>query len=244
MFMGDYNMKLTLGKLRDLVKQVVKENRMVIAEEEIGMTFEEFRQILSGDVKLKPGTKPSGAMHKGGVQRLGIMTAENPRGVGADDQMNVELMKDFGKVLDEKGLQYVSIGGKYGNPENSYIIINPTMLDMVEFGKRYGQAVVIFAQKMRRYTDEPSQNIHFRFDYVQTEPDGLDEPQFGPQEYYVKRSQDMIAITDDDDNYSILDGTKFSIPFFGSKKMPKERYTTAIDPKSELSALKGKYDPV
>ena len=40
-------------------------------------------------------------------------------------------MKNFAGVLDGKGLQYVSIGGKYGNPENSYII-NPTMLDMVE----------------------------------------------------------------------------------------------------------------
>ena len=242
MFTGDYSMKLTLGKLRNLIKQVVKENRMVLAEEEIGMTFQQFKQILSG--ATKPGAKPSAGMHKGGVQRLGIMTAENPRGIGADDQKNVELMKDFGKILDEKGLQYVSIGGKYGNPENSYIIINPTMLDMVQFGKMYGQAVVIFAQKMRRYTSEPAPSVHFRFDYVQTEPDGLEEPQFGPQEYYVERSQDKIVLTDDDDNYSELDGTKFTIPFFGDKDMPKERFATAIDPESELAGLKGKYDPV
>ena len=228
-------MKLTLGKLRNLVKQVVKENKMVIVEEEIGMTFQQFEQILSDqDPKSQ----------KGGIQRLGVMTAENPRGEASDEKRNIDLMKNFAKVLDQKGMQYVSIGGKYGNPENSYIIINPTMLDMVQFGKMYGQAVVIYAQKMRRYTDDASPSAHFRFDYVQTEPDGLDKPAFDPQEYYVERSQDMIVQTGEKDNYSVLDGTKFTIPFFGDKEMPKERFATASDIDSELRGLKGDYDKV
>ena len=230
MFTGDYNMKLTLGKLRNLVNQVVKENRMRLDEEQIGLTFDQFKKILDD-----PNPK-------GGIQRLGIMTAENPFGVDQEDSLNVKHMQDFGKFLDSKGLQYVPIGGKYGNPENSYIILNPSMLDMVEFGKMYGQAVVIFAQKIRRVPSESEREHHFRFDYIQTEPDGKDKPRFGPQEYYIEATKDGIMLTNDDDMYSELDGTKFTIPFFSSKTMPDRRFAYATDPESELKALKGKYD--
>ena len=225
-------MKLTAQRLRSLIKQVVKENKMVLVEEQIGMSFEKLKNILSDTTS------------KGGVQRLGIMTAENPRGMETDQQMNVDLMKGFSNFLNKKGMQYVAIGGKYGNPENSYIIINPTMLDMVEFGKQYGQASVIFAQKMRRITSDNSPAIHFRFDYIQTEPDGLDKPKFDPQEYYVVESQDMIMQTDADDFYSKLGNTKFTIPFFANREMPDERYVTATDVEGEVDALKGKYEPV
>ena len=225
-------MKLTAQRLRSLIKEVVQENKMILVEEQIGMSFKEFKRILEDTSK------------KGGVQRLGIMTAENPRGMDTDKQQNVELMQNFSKFLDNKGLQYVAIGGKYGNPENSYIIINPTMLDMVEFGKQYGQASVIYAQKMRRITMDDSPAVHFRFDYIQTEPDGLDKPKFDPQEYYVVESQDMIVQTDTDDFYSKLGNTKFTIPFFANRKMPDERYVTATDVEGEVDALKGKYEPV
>jgi len=225
-------MKLTAQRLRSLIKQVVKENKMVLVEEQIGMSFEKLKNILSDTTS------------KGGVQRLGIMTAENPRGMETDQQMNVDLMKGFSNFLNKKGMQYVAIGGKYGNPENSYIIINPTMLDMVEFGKQYGQASVIFAQKMRRITSDNSPAIHFRFDYIQTEPDGLDKPKFDPQEYYVVESQDMILQTDADDFYSKLGNSKFTIPFFANREMPDERYVTATDVEGEIDALKGKYEPV
>ena len=225
-------MKLTLGKLRNLIKEVVKENRMVITEEQIELTFDQFKEKLEDKQRT------------GKLQRLGIMTAENPRGMPSSDQENVELMQDFAKVLDQKGMQYLPIGGKYGNPENSYIIMNPTMLDMVEFGKKYGQAVVIYGQKMRRSTSTPADPIFFRFDYVQTEPDGDDEPPFPPEKYIVKDSQDMIVKTDDDDLYSELDGTKFKIPFFSGNEMPPARYVTATDVEGEMDAYKGNYERI
>jgi len=225
-------MNLTARRLRSLIQQVVKENKMILVEEQIGMSFEQLKNILSDTTG------------KGGVQRLGIMTAENPRGMETDKEMNIDLMKNFSGFLDKKGLQYVAIGGKYGKPENSYIIINPTMIDMVEFGKMFGQASVIYAQKMRRITTDDSPAVHFRFDYIQTEPDGLDKPKFDPQEYYVVESQDLIVQTEADDFYSQLGDKKFTIPFFVKRKMPDERYVTATDVEGEVDALMGKYDPV
>jgi hypothetical protein len=231
-------MKLTLGKLRSLIKEVVKENKMNLMEDELDMNFKELYNMLSDQ-------NP-----KAGLQRIGVMTAENPRGVESDEANNAELMRKFKSELDKKGLDYISIGGKYGNPENSLIIINPTMLDMVQFGKEYGQAVVIYGQRMRRLMAKDQAEytpIFFRFDYIQTEPDGYDEPAYDPQEYYVKDSTDMIVKTEADDYYSELKGTKFSIPFFTDMehlKMPKTRYTTATDVEGEVEALKGKYDKV
>jgi len=225
-------MILTRSSLKDLINQVVKENKqpsMILSEAQLDMDFTQFKSLLDDRNK------------KSKLQRLGIMTSENPRGVEANDQMNTTLMKDFADELDSKGLDYISIGGKYGNPENSYIILNPTMLDMVAWGKQYGQAVVIFAQKMRRSTNADVPAVHYRFDYVQTEPDGYEEPAYDPQQYYVKDSKDMVVKTNADDYYSELLGTKFSIPFFVGADMPSERYTTATDVGSEVDALKGKY---
>jgi|TARA_R110002095_G_scaffold198626_1_gene178128 hypothetical protein len=228
-------MKLTRNTLENLIKQVVKENKkpsMILSEAHVDMDFKTFKSLLDDRSK------------KSQLQRIGIMTSENPRGVEASDQMNVGLMKGFAGELDSKGLDYVSIGGMYGNPENSYIIMNPTMLDMVALGKKYGQAVIIFAQKMRRITDAEAPAVHYRFDYVQTEPDGYEEPAYDPQEYYVKDSRDMVVKTDADDFYSELKGTKFSIPFFStdtSHSRPEERFTIATDVGSEVDALKGKY---
>ena len=225
-------MNLTRSNLKDLINQVIKESKkssMILSEAQLEMDFKKFKSLLDDRSK------------KSQLQRLGIMTSENPRGVEADDQMNVALMSGFAKQLDDKGLDYISIGGKYGNPENSYIILNPTMLDMVALGKQYGQAVVIFAQKMRRITDAEVPAVHYRFDYVQTEPDGYEDPQYDAQEYYVKDSKDMVVKTDADDYYSELQGTKFSIPFFVGADMPSERYATATDVGSEVDALKGKY---
>ena len=115
-------MILTRSSLKDLINQVVKENKqpsMILSEAQLDMDFTQFKSLLDDRNK------------KSKLQRLGIMTSENPRGVEANDQMNTTLMKDFADELDSKGLDYISIGGKYGNPENSYIILNPTMLDMV-----------------------------------------------------------------------------------------------------------------
>ena len=68
--MGEFKMKLTKKTLKRLIEQVVKENSMILSEEQIGLSFQEFKTLLDD----KSG--------KGGLQRLGIMSGENPRGVG------------------------------------------------------------------------------------------------------------------------------------------------------------------
>ena len=51
-------MKLTASRLRGLIGQVIKENRMNLVEERIGMSFEDFREILKDRPRhLIPGPK-------------------------------------------------------------------------------------------------------------------------------------------------------------------------------------------
>ena len=56
--MGEFKMKLTKKTLKRLIEQVIKENSMVLSEEQIGLSFQEFKTLLDD----KSG--------KGGLQRL------------------------------------------------------------------------------------------------------------------------------------------------------------------------------
>ena len=81
-------MILTRSSLKDLINQVVKENKqpsMILSEVQLDMDFTQLKSLLDDQTK------------KSQLQRLGIMTSENPRGVEADDQMNAELMSGFAK---------------------------------------------------------------------------------------------------------------------------------------------------
>jgi hypothetical protein len=56
--------------------------------------------------------------------------------------------------------------------------------------------------------------------YYQTEPDGSDEPAFGPQEYYAVDDRDVVVsgkvAQAAPDLFSAIGGKKFQIPFFNS----------------------------
>ena len=76
---------------------------------------------------------------------------------------------------------------------------------------------MIFGQRLLRNYRPDQKSNYFRIDYLQTEPDGLEEPEYGPQEYYLIDSREMI-VTDDtrEDYYSEIGGKKFYIPFFSN----------------------------
>ena len=221
-------MKITKELLSKLINEAIRNNSMLLSAAEVTLSLDDVMRMLNDD---SPRAE---------LQRIGIMTAENPRGVASDSQSNIEMLDDFKRTLDDKGLDYVLMGGKYGSPENSLLILNPNKLDVISFGKKYGQAAVIFGQRLRRNYREGQPSVYFRIDYYQTEPDGEEEPAFGPQEYYLVDSRDMV-VTDDTrtDYYSEIGGKKFYIPFFSdepSQAMGDEPGAVAADPESELKS--------
>jgi len=205
-------MKLTKEVLRALIRETIKENKsnsMLLSEAEVSLSVDELMSQLNVDPDKASKAK---------LQRIGIMTAENPRGMASSPALNAQKMAEFKKELDASGVDYVSMGGKYGGEENSVFILNPSKQDIIKYGKKYKQAAVIFGQRLvRNYRpDQPS--AYFRIDYYQTEPDGNEEPDYDPQEYYLIDSRDMIvadaAAQQRDDYYSEIGGKKFFIPFF------------------------------
>ena len=222
-------MKITKELLKTLINEAIRKNTMILSEAEVNLTLDEVLKMLSDDSR------------KAELQRIGIMTAENPRGVASDEESNLNSLNDFKRTLDEKGLDYVSMGGKYGGPENSLMILNPSKQDIIFFGKKYGQAAVIFGQRLLRNYRKDQKTNYFRIDYYQTEPDGQDEPAYGPQEYYLIDSRDMV-VSDDTrtDYYSEIGGKKFYIPFFSSdpaQAMGEEPGAVAADRESELRSF-------
>ena len=73
---------------------------------------------------------------------------------------------------------------------------------------------------MVRNYRQGQKSVYFRLTYYQTEPDGSDEPAFGPQEYYAVDDRDVVVSGQvaqaAPDLFSAIGGKKFQIPFFNS----------------------------
>ena len=225
-------MKLTKQTLKNMIREVISENQnnsWLLTEAEVSMELQQITDMLN-DTSLKAP-----------LQRVGIMTGENPRGMESSPELNTQALRDFKSALDSKGLKYVSMGGRYGSPENSVIIFNPSKSDVIQLGKEFGQAAVIFGQRLKRNYREGQDSVYFRMDYYQTQPDGDEEPDYDPQEYYLVDSRDMIvadaSAQSRDDYYSEIGGKKFYIPFFSSDpshQMGSEPGAQVFDRESEL----------
>lgn len=71
-----------------------------------------------------------------------ILTPENPLGV-ATPERNPELRAQFEARLAEMGLQFMAVEGKYGNPENSYVVFGVTPEQALALGKEFNQESVL-----------------------------------------------------------------------------------------------------
>jgi hypothetical protein len=203
-------------KLKEIIKQVILENRKksvllespFLTEKQIELTLDQVLGMLRD-----PNPRAE-------LQRIGILTAENPRGESADSESNAKRMADLRNTLDSAGLDYVELAGKYGGDETSYFVLNITKQDLVDLGKKYGQAAVIGGEKLVRNYRQGQKSVYFRLTYYQTEPDGSDEPAFGPQEYYAVDDRDVVVsgkvAQAAPDLFSAIGGKKFQIPFFNS----------------------------
>ena len=214
MSMGDY--KMNKENLKQMIRQVILESRQksVLLESPF-LTEKQVQLSLDQVLGMLRDPNP-----RAELQRVGILTAENPRGESADSTSNAERMGDLRNTLDSAGLDYVELAGKYGGDETSYFVLNIKKQDLIDLGKKYGQAAVIGGEKLIRNYRKGQASVYFRLTYYQTEPDGSDEPAFGPQEYYAVDDRDVVVsgkvAQAAPDLFSAIGGKKFQIPFFNS----------------------------
>lgn len=90
---------------------------------------------------------------------VGIISADSPLTIPETKGGTQALAKE----LDHLGLKYEPTDGKYGNPESSFIVYNPTREQMIDLGRRYGQEGVVYTLKGRHqliYTNGPNKGKH------------------------------------------------------------------------------------
>lgn len=128
------------------------------------------------------------------VHSLGIITAENPNNKNLTKLGNERKNKEFEKFLEKQGFAIISMKGKFlGKQENPFLLINIDKEKLVEFGKKFKQESVIYAEK---------KDNKFEFQLICKN---------------AIRKGKIISTTaktsDDEGCYFSLDGVKFRIKF-------------------------------
>ncbi len=143
------------------------------------------------------------------VNRLGIITSDNPHGVAATPEQSsarrVQLLRDI-QMANVSSVQVKSprdtdrrpraipTGGNFGSIEQSFIIPHITRGYASELGRRYGQKAIIWGQKMTR----PDGNESIRFEYIEH----LDAD---PDNYHTTQTRDVVLSGSDLEKQSIAD---------------------------------------
>lgn len=143
------------------------------------------------------------------ISTIGIISAENPKGVKADAAYNREKTIELVRYLSDARHGYRRTEGKYGNLENSFIINNISEGELLAIGSRFDQESVIFGKKVEEkdYTGMKFTMIgSYRNNYGKI---------LGEKEVFVNRQNAK-------DFYTEYKGRKFVIPFFGVEDIKTE----------------------
>lgn len=172
-------------------------------------TYQKVKQALSGKNDL--------------IKTWGIITAENPMAHSFSDEENAKRDKALRQHLAKSNIEYMKVKGKYGNPENSLFLINPSLRDMTEIATKFGQESFIFATNTK--------NGEFSFDagYYETDAPASEKKKFSDPEYMGRQGvsykynkaitkNNIIDQKDADDLFTQIKTHgrkfKFQIPFF------------------------------
>ncbi len=156
------------------------------------------------------------------VNKVGILTAENPKGEQAAPEYNKEKQAELKADLRSLGLGFIQIKGKYNVLENPFVVPNISREDVLSLGLKYGQESIIYGEK-----EENENEVYFKWQLI-----------FCEGESVIKTTYSNVSSDEDlksrDDFYSAVKGRRFIFPFYSDKeedKMPSSVYST---PKSYL----------
>ena len=119
---------------------------------------------------------------------VGLISGENP----LFPPLNTGGHNGLKARLNEMGLKYQETQGKYGKPENSFIVINPHKQQLYQLGKELGQESVIYGENGQHqllYTNGPN--------------DGHFHPSQDKFNYDVKAPKDLYTVVPSKGFFSI-----------------------------------------
>ncbi len=171
--------------IRHIIRQILFENFDI---DESG--FPRLMNIMRGNVNS--------------VDKVGIVTAENPQNQPLSNEENNKRMKSL--ISDVKSLNkgFIKINGNYNRPENSLAIINIDYDSLKKLSDKYNQESFIFGEKTKTDNDKTTMSFSMiNFDDS------------------IISNRDVVVSNKDvqnfDDFFSALKGRKFVIPFFDEK---------------------------
>jgi len=128
MSMGDYTMRLTEQKLKNIIMEVMSEAK--------GSKYDRVMTILRGE-------DPT-------VNTIAIMSGQNPMAQQATALDNEYLKRDLEKAIEASGMKYIRIGGNFmGIFEQSAMILNPPDKDIVEqLNRQFTQWGFVWGEKI------------------------------------------------------------------------------------------------
>ncbi len=156
------------------------------------------------------------------IETVAIISPENPCGEGLSDEENKIRSKEFIRYLRDAAFSYRKIKGKYGVPENSYIVNNITKKDALQIGGDFEQDTIIFGFKN---PEKEGMTFQMITSYKCSEDSSVGE---------VIAERDVFQTLEKgaEDYYSEVKGRKFIIPFFDDDYFESEWSGGAIGKKS------------
>lgn len=154
------------------------------------------RRIMLGDVDT--------------VESVGIITAQNPNTQQIARGRNLALNRQLIAALEEKNCKgspcgQHEVGGKFGHPEDSFLVPNITSTDLIELGNRFHQSSVIWGHKRMTRQGTP----YFDWSYIECDGKGGGN---------ITQTRSVSVANEDvqsrEDFYSAVGDKKFIIPFF------------------------------
>ena len=130
-------MKLTKDTIRQLIKEVIKENQepsMLLTEREKTSKYDRIINALEGKTE--------------GVDSVGLMSGQNPMAQAVSQQQNTQLKGNLEERIAEMGLDMIRIGGVFAhNPEQSAMILNPSEDQMEVLSREFEQQAFVYGEK-------------------------------------------------------------------------------------------------
>jgi len=190
-------MKLTREKLQNLILEVINEGDRT-------SKYEDVIEILEG-----------GNID---VDRVGIMSGQNPMAQASSPDDNKRLKSSLEDRLQELGLDFIRIGGKFmGIFEQSVLILNPEDEDQMEvLNREFNQWGFVYGQKYP-IDAERSFMVFTMYEIDYDNPMGYRKAPGSQQVGKPIRNKDMA---DTDDNYSYIPGK--GSPEGGDPKVKKK----------------------
>lgn len=219
-------MKLTKETLKQMINEVLKENRepsMLLSERQKQSKYDRIIDALKGNTE--------------GIDSVGLMSGQNPMAKKISQQRNTQLKNELEAKIKDMGLKMIRIGGEFSNnPEQSVMILNPSEDQMEVLSRAFEQQAFVYGEKYP--IDQERDFMIFKiYDIDYDNPMGYRMAP-GSKETATIQTDAALAGQDTDFSFDPTSGKKFGIEVYEEHLLQKIKETKMRKAGGMLGAMK------